>query len=78
MAGPNLKGLPQLSSINQDDPARIATLNSPTATQKPKLLAVYFLPQQASSCRNGGTGDSSVSFQLGNRITDRRTCWEGK
>src|SRR6266498_5210030 len=29
---------------------------------------VHLFPQQASSCRNGGTGDSSVSFQLGNRI----------
>jgi integron integrase len=38
MAGPNLKGLPQLSSINRDDTARVIAINSATATQKPKLL----------------------------------------
>jgi len=38
MAGPNLKGLPQLSSINRGGAARIVAINSPTATQKPKLL----------------------------------------
>src|SRR6266545_2900031 len=33
---------------------------------------VHLFPQQASSCRNGGTGDSSVSFQLGNQIKGER------
>jgi hypothetical protein len=37
MAGPNLKGLPQLSSINRGDTARIAAI-APPAPQTPKLL----------------------------------------
>ena len=34
--------------------------------------AVYLFSQQASSRRNGRSGDSSVSFQLGNRIKGER------
>jgi integron integrase len=33
---------------------------------------VHLFPQQASSRRDDGTGDSSVSFQLGNRIEGER------
>ena len=38
MAGPNLKGLPQLSSINRETTARIVAVNATPAPQKPKLL----------------------------------------
>ena len=38
MAGPNLKGSPQSSSISRGDTARIAAINLTTAPQKPKLL----------------------------------------
>jgi hypothetical protein len=38
MAGPNLKGLNPTSSIDRGGAARIIAVNSPTATQKPKLL----------------------------------------
>jgi integron integrase len=38
MAGPNLKGLPRLSSINRGGMAPTAASKFPTATQKPKLL----------------------------------------
>lgn len=38
MAGSDLKGLPQRSSTNRGNTARIVAINSTTATQKPKLL----------------------------------------
>ena len=41
MAGPNLKGLPHLSSINRGDTRRIVVLNSTPAPQKPKLASPH-------------------------------------
>jgi hypothetical protein len=38
MAGPDLKGLPQLFSTNGGGAPRVVAANSPTATQKPKPL----------------------------------------
>jgi hypothetical protein len=38
MTEPNVKGSTQTSSIGRSATPRIAAINSPTATQKPKLL----------------------------------------